>query len=212
MTDVMASLFVDVHPSKARPTLFLDSNCLVIASTVSACSLRHMLVMVIADGCTRLSCNALYDRRSSRLDIVFHGIWAETNPDMREWFHMCWWNSELSKSLSASLERFDCHCVQYGITWMSNMIWLCELTIVIPRLPCLFSMAKTLSSTVELVNSVTADSANSFNFAMWAFTSKCYPIELVPCSDGWQRTWWQTIHMMPELSFSSIPQCKYNRH
>ena len=92
------------------------------------------------------------------------------------------------------------------------MICLSELTIVIPRLRGLFRMAKAVSSTVELVNSVTSDSVNSFNFAMWAFASKCFTIELVPCSDGWRRTWWHTIHMMPGLPFSSIPQCKQNRH
>jgi len=73
-------------------------------------------------------------------------------------------------------------------------------------------MATAVSSTVELVNSVTSDCVNSFNFAMWAFASKCFPIELVPCSDGWQRTWWQTIQMMSGLPVSSILQCKQNRH
>jgi len=47
---------------------------------------------------------------------------------------------------------------------------------------------------------------------MWAFASKSVPIELVPCSDGWRRTWWQTIHMMPGLPVFSIPQCKQNCH
>jgi len=92
------------------------------------------------------------------------------------------------------------------------MIFLCEHTIVIPRLRCLFTMAKAVSSSVKLLNSVTSDSVNSFNFAMWAFASMCFPIELVPCSDGWQRTCWQTIHMMPGMPVSSIPQCKYNCH
>jgi len=123
-----------------------------------------------------------------------------------------WWNLEVPKSLSASLERFVCHFGQYGSTWKSNMILLRELTIVIPRLPSLFRMAKAVSSTVELVNYVTSDSVNSFTFAMWAFASKCSPIELVPCSDGWWRTWWQTIHMMPGQPVSSIPQCILNRH
>jgi len=95
---------------------------------------------------------------------------------------------------------------------MSNVIFLCELTIVIPRLPWLFRRAKAVSSTAIHVNSVTSDSVVSFNFAMWVFASKCFPIELVPCSDGWLRTWWQTIHMTPWLPFSSIPQCKWNRH
>jgi hypothetical protein len=35
---------------------------------------------------------------------------------------------------------------------------------------------------------VTSDTVNSFNFAICAFASKCLPIGLVPCSDGWRRT------------------------
>jgi len=204
----MANLFVDVHPSKAKLTLFRNGNCVLIASTVSAYSLRQMLLRVVADGSTRSSRNALYDRCSSRFDIAFHGICAETNPNMRYRFHMSWWNSEVSKSLAASLERLVCHSSQYGTTWMSNMTWLSVLTMEIPRLPCLLRMAKAVSSTVELVNSVTSYPVNSFNFAMWAFASKCFPIEPLPCSDGWRRTWWHTIHMMPGLPFSAIPQCK----
>ena len=65
---------------------------------------------------------------------------------------------------------------------MSNMNFLCELTIAIPRLPCLFTMAKVDLLTVKEVNSVTFDSVNSFNFAMLHFVSKCFPIQLVPCS------------------------------
>jgi hypothetical protein len=83
MTDVIASLFVDVHPSKAKLTLFRSGNCFLIVSTVSAYSLRKMLLRVVADGGTRSSRNALYDRRSSRFDIAFHGLCAETNPNMR---------------------------------------------------------------------------------------------------------------------------------
>ena len=49
---------------------------------------------------------------------------------------------------------------------MSNIIVLCELTTVIPRLPCLIRIADTVSSTVELVNSVTSDSVNLFHSAM----------------------------------------------
>jgi len=75
--------------------------------------------------------------------------------------------------------------VNIGYKSMSPINFSYELTIVIPRLPCLFKMASAASSTVELVNSVTSDSVNSFNFAMCTFASKCLPIELVPCSDGW---------------------------
>jgi len=167
-----------------------------------------MLVMVVADGSTRSSCNALYDYCSSRFDIAFYGIWAETNPNMRLWFHVSCWNSESSKSLAADLERFLCHFGQYGLTWMPYMICLCELTIVVPRLPCHFRIANSVSSNVELVNSVTPDSVNLFNLTMWVLASKCFPMELVPCSDGWRRTCWQTIHMIPGLPLSSIPQCK----
>jgi len=68
------------------------------------------------------------------------------------------------------------------------MIFLCKLTIVILQLPCLIRRAKAVSSTIELVNSVTSDSAYLFNFVMRTFSSKCCPIELVPCSDGLRRT------------------------
>jgi len=79
----MASLFVEVHPSKAKLTLFRNGNCFLIASTVSASSFRQMLLRVVADGRTRLSRNALYDHRSSRFDMGFNGMCAETNPNMR---------------------------------------------------------------------------------------------------------------------------------
>jgi len=74
MTDVIANLFVEVHPSKAKLTLFLVGNCFVIASTVSDYSLRQMLLRVLADGSTSSLRNALYDRRSSRFDIALPGI------------------------------------------------------------------------------------------------------------------------------------------
>jgi len=83
-------------------------------------------------------------------------------------------------------------------------------TIEFPRLLCILRMAQAVSLTVELLNSVTSVSDNWFNFAMWVFDSKCFVIELVPCSDGWQRTWWQTIHMISGQPISSILQCKYN--
>ena len=67
------------------------------------------------------------------------------------------------------------------------MNFLCELTIVIPRLPCLFSMAITGSLTIELGNVVTANCVDLFNVAMCALASKCVPIELVVCYDGWCR-------------------------
>jgi len=107
---------------------------------------------------------------------------------------------------------FPVNSINMDQTWMSNMNFLCYLTIEIPQLPCLLRMAKTVSSTFKLVHSVNSDSANWFNFAIEAFASKCLPIVLVPCSDGCQRTWWQTIHIMPHLLLSSIPQFKLNRN
>ena len=67
---------------------------------------------------------------------------------------------------------------------MSKINSHCEHTILIPRLPCLFRVANAASSTVELVYLVSSDSVDSFNVAMWPSVSKCFPIELVPCSDG----------------------------
>jgi hypothetical protein len=204
----MHSLFIDVHPSKTKLTLSCHGNCFLIASPVSAYCLWQMLLRVEADGRTRLSCNALDDRRSSRFEIEFHATCVQTNPNMRLRFRMSWWNWEVLKSLAGSLKHFICHFGQNGFHWISNIIFLGTLTIVIPQLPRLSRMAKVVSSSVELVNSATSDSVNSCNFAMWAFASKCFPIELVPCSDGWWRTWWHTIYMMPGLPVSLIPQCK----
>ena len=49
---------------------------------------------------------------------------------------------------------------------MSNINSLCEHTVVIHRLPCLFRIANAVSSMVELINVVTSESVNSLNFAM----------------------------------------------
>jgi hypothetical protein len=78
MTNDMVSWFDDIHPFKDKLTLFLDGNCLLIASTVSVYSLRQMLLRVLADRNTNSLRNALYDRCSLRFDIAFDGICAET--------------------------------------------------------------------------------------------------------------------------------------
>ena len=189
MTDVIANLFVDVHPTKAKLTLFLDGSCFLIASIGSVYTLPRVLLRVLADGNTSSLWNALYDRCNLRFDIAFHGICAKTKPNMRQRFPVSWWNSAVWKSFSASVEHFVCQFSKY--TWYLNGKFQisCELTIGIPRLPCRSSMAKAVSSTVELVNRVTSDTVNSFNFEICALGSKCLPIELVPCSDGWWRTW-----------------------
>jgi len=83
MTNSLASLFVHVHPSKAKLTLFPIGDCILITSTVSEYSLWQMLLRVVAEGRTRSSRNALYDRRSSRFDIALHGICTEMDRKMR---------------------------------------------------------------------------------------------------------------------------------
>jgi len=118
MTDVIANLFVDVHPSKAKLTLFVDGNCFLIASTVSVYSLRQILLRVLANGNTNSLCNALYDRLSWRFDIGFHGICAETKPNVRYRFKVSWWNSAVWKSFAASLEHFVRQFSNY--TWNLN--------------------------------------------------------------------------------------------
>ena len=74
MIDPMASVFVDVYLSKAKLTLSRDSNCGLIASTVSAYSLWQRLLWVDADGSIMSSRNAFHDCRSSRFHIAFHVI------------------------------------------------------------------------------------------------------------------------------------------
>jgi hypothetical protein len=83
MTEVMAILFVDVHSSKAKLTIYHDGNCFFIASTVSAYALQQMMLRVEADSSTIPLPNTLYDRQSPRFDIGFHGIFAVTNSNMR---------------------------------------------------------------------------------------------------------------------------------
>jgi hypothetical protein len=83
ITDVMANLFVDVHPSKPKLTSFLDSNCFLVASTISEYSFQQMLLSVLADGRTNSLGNASYDCCGRSNDITVHGIWDKQNPNMR---------------------------------------------------------------------------------------------------------------------------------
>jgi hypothetical protein len=64
MTDVIAIMFVDMHPSNAKLTLFLDGNCFLIAPIVSEYSLWQMLVRVLADGSISSPRNTLNDHWS----------------------------------------------------------------------------------------------------------------------------------------------------
>jgi len=113
MTDVIANVFVQVHPSKAKLTLVLDGNCFIIESRVSVYSLRQRLPSLLADGHTNSSCNELCECRSSRFDIPFHEIWAETNSNMTLRFQVSWWHSAVWKSFAASSERFVCQFSKY---------------------------------------------------------------------------------------------------
>jgi hypothetical protein len=79
---------------------------------------------------------------------------------------MFWSNSKISKSLPARLACGVYHFGQYGLSWKLHMIFLCKLTIVIPRLPSHFTIAKAVSLTFEQVNSVTSDAVDSFMIAM----------------------------------------------
>jgi len=147
-------------------------------------------------------------------DFIWHFIVYEPK-QILTWGSDSTWLGEIWEFHSPSLPvcgALSVNSDNMDQTCMSNVTCLCELTVVIPQLPCLLMEAKAVSSTVELVNSVTSDSVHSIDFAMLAFASKYPPIELVPYSDGWQRTWWQTTHMMPRLLGFSILQCKYNRH
>lgn len=71
---------------------------------------------------------------------------------------------------------------------MSNMNFHSELTIVIHQLPYIFSMAKAVSLIVELVDCVSSNNIDYFNFTMCTVPIMCFPVELVSSSDGWRRT------------------------
>ena len=90
MTDVIGSFFVDVHLSEAKPTLFLDANWLLLASTISVYSFRQILLRVLVDGNINSLRNELYDHCSLRIDIVFPGLCAEMKPNMRYRFQVSW--------------------------------------------------------------------------------------------------------------------------
>jgi len=83
MTNGIANLFVDTHPYNAKLIVFLHGNYYLIASTISEYSLRLGLQRVLADESTSLLRIALYDIHSLRFDIVFQGMWTETNLNMR---------------------------------------------------------------------------------------------------------------------------------
>jgi len=82
MTNVIAKLFVVIHLSKVKLTLFLDGNCFLIASTDSVYTILQMLLSLLEDGCTNMLRNALYDHCRLMFDLALHGILAENGPNM----------------------------------------------------------------------------------------------------------------------------------
>jgi len=55
------------------------------------------------------------------------------------------------------------------------MNFVCELTNVIPQLPCPLSMGQAVSLTIQLINLVTTDSVNWLKLPMCAIGSKWFP-------------------------------------
>jgi len=114
MSYVITSLFIDVHPSNVKITVFRHRNCIITASTVNKYSLGQLLSRVVADGRRWSLHNGLYHHHSSAFDIVFCGILAETNPNMKSRFHVSWWDLEVSYFIAASMECYVCQLSYYG--------------------------------------------------------------------------------------------------
>jgi len=83
MTDIISNLVVDVHPSGAKVTWFLEGNCVLIASSVAVYFHRQMLLTILADGSTNSLRDVLYNYCNSRYNTVLHEIEAEVNANMR---------------------------------------------------------------------------------------------------------------------------------
>jgi len=201
----MPNLYIDVQPSRAILTIFLDGNWFFIASTVgcipsgkwySACRQTIAPTLFCTHYMTAVAQGfILLSLESEQKQILTWGSNSRCHGEIRQF---------QSPSLPVWTD-LSVTSVSICKTQMWKMNLLCKLTIVIPQLPCLFSLAKAVSSTIDLVNSITSNSVSWFIFAMRNFASKCFCIALVPCSDGWWRTWWQIKHMTPRLWFSSIP-------
>jgi hypothetical protein len=73
ITDFIVTLFVDVHLSKAKHNLYLDSNCFLIAFTVTGYYLLQILLSVLVDGRTSSLSDVVHVNCISRMDIALHG-------------------------------------------------------------------------------------------------------------------------------------------
>jgi len=165
-----------------------------------------MLLWKLVNGSSSGLCNAIYDLRSYWFDIAFHGTWTKTNANIRWQFQLSWWNSAVTKSVDDSLE----HLIRQLIYYISDLYLKYEFPL--RTYYCNSSTSLSLQYGQScFINHWTGRCSDIqqfdlCNFAMSAFGSKFFPIQLVPCSEGWQTTWWQMIHMMPGLSVLSIPQ------
>lgn len=137
-----------------------------------------------------------------------------------EWKQILTWGStsmchgEIGKSQTPQLpvlSILSVNSVNIDESGKWNMNFLRELTIVIPWLHYVFSIAKHISSTIDKVNSVSSETINPVDFAMKPVAFKCFGIELVWCSDGWWRTW-PMIHMISGQLVSSVMRCNENPH
>jgi len=52
MTDIVDNMYVKVHPSEAKLSVFLDGNYFLIVFTVSVYSIPRMVLRVLADSST----------------------------------------------------------------------------------------------------------------------------------------------------------------
>jgi hypothetical protein len=101
----------------------------------------------MADASTGWLHNTVYDGHSMRFDMAIQRIVTEPYHNARYQVHFSWDHSHASMSLAASLESFVCHFCPYGISWMSNMIFLCKLACGIPQLPYQFRIPTSIKKT-----------------------------------------------------------------
>jgi len=138
MRDVIANFFVDVHPSKAKLTLFLDGNCFLIVSTDNEYSLQQRLLRVLAPA----HCVMHY------MTVVAQGLRLRSKAcelkQILTWGSDSRYLGEIRKLGSSLLPVWTVVSVNNAYiskTKLSNMNFFCDLTIVIPQLPCLCKMA-----------------------------------------------------------------------
>jgi len=78
------------------------------------------------------------------------------------------------------------------------------------RLRYLLRMAKSCSSIIKLINSVSCGNVNSHNLAWYSIATVSLFIVLIPKSNGLRRTKWHTIELISQLLVCSAPRCIWN--